>query len=462
MPANHALLPGDAEEDGLAPFGPILAVVRLDKAAERAIELWSSKHPKDPRPRPPVVGAPIHGSYHILFPLVFNDRGTRWLLKVPIDGIPGHWNNLCADALESEAQTMQLIRKHTSIPVPDVFGYSTTLDNDLGCPHIWLSFIDGVSLDDFWFAEPQDMSEEDRHRRRTRVLRSVASAMVQLSKFSFNEGGQLVFESDGRLSGVARRRELDVIECERRLEHGEYMPAYFSSGPYKTAGQFYTSSLHRQVPDSEFLLGQRRLLHFFLVCVDDFFTADRQSFVVTHPDLDLQNFIVSPQGDLVGIIDWDGVGAWPKSLGNLRYPSWLTRDWDPGMYGYGSDGVLHDAEMREDSPQTLARCREVYCDAIREALAEDRIGGHSQAYHTGATLITENLHIAATNPVGRGNILRKIVQEIAKLAEVPCSDEEFLYMELCHSFGHGEGKLREGVLGALRTGLTKLLQNESL
>ncbi|KAK4124051.1 hypothetical protein N657DRAFT_717572 [Parathielavia appendiculata] len=104
----------------------------------------------------------------------------------------------------------------------------------------------------------------------------------------------------------------------------------------------------------------------------------------------------------------------------------------------------------------------VYRDAIREAMVEDEIGCHSRTYHTSATLITENLHIAATNPMGRGNILRKIVQEIAKLVKVPCTDEECLYKELCDFFGQGEGKPPEGVLEALRTELIKLMQNEAL
>lgn len=117
-----------------------------------------------------------------------------------------------------------------------------------------------------------------------------------------------------------------------------------------------------------------------------------------------------------------------------------------------------DPEMREDSQQTLARYRKVYQDAIQDALGKHKIQGHSQTYHTKATLITENLHIAAKNPMSRGNIPRKIVQEIVKLVKVPRSDEEFLYMELCHSLG--QDKPREGTLKPLRTGLTMLLQKQ--
>lgn len=287
--------------------------------------------------------------------------------------------------------------------------------------------------------------------------------MVQLSQLSFEMGGRLVFSNAGSPLGVGPHRELDINESVERqmLDNPDHMLVYFASGPFKTANEFYNSALKREKPAaSTFLLGQRRLLEFFVDCMTDFFTADDRSFVLTHPDFDIQNFLVSPQGRLVGIIDWDGVGAWPRSLGNLRYPGWLTRDWDPGMYGYESDGVLHDPEMREDSPQTLARHRKVYQDAIRDALGKQNSQAGNQEYYTSATLITENLAIAASNQMGRGNILRKIVHEIAVVAKVPCSNQRLLYMELCEFLG--EGKPNKETLEAVGAGLKMLLQNKSV
>ncbi|KAK3896677.1 hypothetical protein C8A05DRAFT_39775 [Staphylotrichum tortipilum] len=459
---------GEDEIDELAPFSAVLSVVRLDAVPEAASRLWDSQHPQDHLARPPVVGAPLHGAYNILFPVEFECRGVRWLLKIPINGTPTHWDALSADALESEARTMQLISQRTSVPVPEVFGFSKTPDNPLGCPHMWLSFIPGVSLYDFWFDQSPAISDEDRHRRRARVLQDVADAMMQLGQFSFDRGGRLLFTNSGALSGVGPRRELDMHEFQERLmqDNPDYMPVYFESGPFETANEFYTTALAREKPaESDYLLGQSRLLDFFLDCTANFFTASARSFVLTHPDFDIQNFLISPEGRLVGIIDWDGVGAWPASLGNLRYPGWLTRDWDPGMYGYGSDGILHDPEMREDSPQTLARYRKVYRDALRDALGQQ--GGNqadnqadNQPHHTTATLITENLAIAVSNPAGRGNILRKIVQEITAVVKLPCGDERFLYMELCESLGQGE--VDKEMLDALRSGLEMLLQKEDL
>jgi hypothetical protein len=463
-PENHPSL-SDCEEDELAPFAPVLAVVRLDAVPDAASRLWDTHNPHDPLARPPVVGAPLHGSYNILFPVEFGCRGVRWLLKVPISGTPDHWDTLSADELESEARTMQLIRQRTSIPLPEVFGFCSSLDNSLGCPHIWLSFISGDPLPDFWFAQDLDISDEEHHRRRTRVLRDIAAAMVQLGQFTFDTGGRLLFDSAGSPSGIGRRREMDHDESFRRRmqDDPDHMPVYYASGPFKTATEFYTAALSRAPPaESDYLLGGRRLLDFFVDCATDFFAADARSFVLTHPDLGFQNFLVSPEGRLVGIIDWEGVAAQPTSLGNLRYPSWLTRDWDPSMYGYGSDNVPIHPDIREDSPGTLALCRKIYQEAVRDALVEQGSQPGNQVYLTSASLITESLAIAAGVEGFRRGILDKIVKEIAAVVPVPCSEtyEGMLCLELYHTLGRGE--LGKDTRDALRAGMEILLRNTSL
>lgn len=43
---------------------------------------------------------------------------------------------------------------------------------------------------------------------------------------------------------------------------------------------------------------------------------DEKQFDLAHPDLDLQNIIVSEKGELMGIIDWDNVTAVPRLMGS--------------------------------------------------------------------------------------------------------------------------------------------------
>jgi aminoglycoside phosphotransferase (APT) family kinase protein len=427
----------------MEPFAAVLAILQLSQVPYEATRLRgdTNRHGQagSGPSELPVIGAPLHGSFNILFPIDFPD-GARWLVKVPADGTAEEWDSLSADALTSEAMTMRLIRQHTSIPVPEVYGFSATHDNPLKCPHIFLSFIPGISLQDLWFS--RDVSETNRHLYRTRILEQIAAAMTQLGQFSFRLGGRILFK-DGLPTGIGPCRE-------------SYDDEGFEAGPFKNSREFYTCVMDRYPSDSldrdprtlAVLIGQEKLLRLFIDCITQL-VAEDDTFVLTHPDFGLQNFIVSPEGDLVGVIDWEDVTVWPKSLGNMRYPSWLTRDWDPVMYGY-EDGELLPNVEREDSPATLALYREVY----RKAL--DRIS-KVHGFETSVTLITENIAIASKNRGFRYGILKKIVQEIAAIVELPADIGVY---DICLELG-GD-KLEAELQDALCSGFTMLLRHESL
>ena len=62
----------------------------------------------------------------------------------------------------------------------------------------------------------------------------------------------------------------------------------------------------------------------------------KPDFVLTRPDFNFQNILVGSNGSLKSLIDWDGIAAHPICIGNDRYPSWLTCDWDPAKYAYST------------------------------------------------------------------------------------------------------------------------------
>ncbi|KAJ7151129.1 hypothetical protein C8R46DRAFT_1123364 [Mycena filopes] len=70
---------------------------------------------------------------------------------------------------------------------------------------------------------------------------------------------------------------------------------------------------------------------------------DGAPFFLSHPDLNYQNILVDEEGNVTGLIDWDDTCVVPRQCAFARYPSWITRDWDPLMYAY-----------REASPVRLA------------------------------------------------------------------------------------------------------------
>jgi hypothetical protein len=407
----------------------------------------------------PSVGKPIYGSYHVVFPLTFDD-GPRWVAKFPINGIPGKWDRLCAASLDSEANTMRLLKRETTIPLPDVLDFSSTTRNPLQCPYIIMTFISGTPLYDIWFGNHlKGVSQNTTRVRRTRALESIASAMVQLDRFSFRNGGRLLFASNGSLSGVGPTRRLDEkAMLDRWFLHNDPddSPIYVECPVSSDPKAYYTFMLDKHVEHNPVSKGVARLLRQLISWVPD--PSETDPFVLAHPNFDIQNFIVSEEGELMGIIDWDGVAAMPRTIGNERYPGWLTRDWDPAMYGYkeSMDQGVEPEGVWEDSPECLAHYRGVYDRIMARHRAERRQGGPN-ANFCRMSLITDNLAIAACDPRCRNPILRKIVQEIwAVTGYSPKPD----FTDLANMF---VGENVDGVvLDMLRRGLNVLMSKEGL
>lgn len=423
------------EEDPMELFSAVLASIQLNHLPGYASAVRRQTHPSNKGGSldwigTAAVGSPLFGSYHILFPLEFSD-GVRWLLKVPVNGIRDEFDEPAAKALSSEALTMQLLRRETTIPVPEVFAFDATLNNELGCPFILMRFIPGMSLYNCWF--DKSMPKDVIQARRTRTLEEIAVAMVQLDKFSFDQGGSIVFDEQGRPASIGPTRHVDNQAMLERMERDDPDDAalYVELGPHAHPKAFYTSMLDRRPePPSHWGKGELKLLRMFLDWVPES-DDGRKKFVLTHPDFDFQNVLVLEDGGLQGLIDWDGVAAVPRSLGNERYPGWLTRDWDPAMYGYKKemDEGIEPIGLWEDSPETLAFYRDTYDRIMETCLSQEGASRgcgqdacnsresdlKSPVRFTRNSLIAENLYIAAENPLCTGAILDKIFDEIAKI-----------------------------------------------
>jgi hypothetical protein len=66
--------------------------------------------------------------------------------------------------------------------------------------------------------------------------------------------------------------------------------------------------------------------------IPDFMESGRH-FPLSPRDLNHQNIPADKDPNVVGFIDWDSVRTSPSCREFARYPSWITRDWDPVNYG---------------------------------------------------------------------------------------------------------------------------------
>ena len=142
-----------------------------------------------------VLGEVKYGSFHVLFPVEFSD-GETWLVKIPKNGSADQWDELSAASLTSEANTMRMLKRETTVPIPAVIEFSSTVDNALHCPYIIISHIPGRSLYDVWFGHHlHGLDVKSVHSHRVRALEGIAAAMAQLSAYQFSMSGSPRFDA---------------------------------------------------------------------------------------------------------------------------------------------------------------------------------------------------------------------------------------------------------------------------
>ena len=383
----------EEHEEHMADFRAVIANIELDrlpsmvssirKKLDSALRGTRTRNPEGALPdliRCTVCSPPLFGSYHILFSLEFCDR-VRWILKVPATGYPGGFDDKNARALKSEAMTMRLLKRDTQIPVPEVFSFDTSFDNEIKSPFILMEFIQGIPLYKCWF--DKSCTKDVLEQRREQALRGVAKAVLQLNRYKFDQGGAPVFDHDGNIE-IGPLRTADMPAMLKRLNNDEddQSPIFCELGPFKDQKSQLLCMLDRLEPSPDaYCQGLNKLLRLFIEWVPEEYSAGAPAFVLTHPDLDIQNVLVSEEGTLRGLIDWDGVAAVPKCIGNERYPSWLIRDWDPMKYGLRDleedvePGQNSEAGGYNESKETIKGAQNSMLEEKPEAEGDLRLEG---------------------------------------------------------------------------------------
>lgn len=423
---DEATIQKEQDED-MVIFSPVLTKLQLDRVPSLVLDIRKrmlATKGIDVDFDCDVQKEPLWGAFHILFLIVFVD-GAKWLLKIPAAGHSDRFDTAAARSLTSEALTMRYLRCETTIPLPEVYHFDASLENQIHCPFILMEYIDGLPFRDVWFNDkiPKDVLEQHR----LRALEDTARSMLQLGRFKFHQGGEPIFDMDGKFAdSVSPIRLLDNTAMLRRAETrngdlDDIHNIFCELGPFDDSRSFLFASLDREpLPnedEDDFTKGLTKLLRLFLDWVlESRGLEDAGQFVLAHPDFDSQNFIFSPNdGSLRGVIDWDGVASKPQCLGNEVYPGWLTRDWDPVMYGYFLPGD-HNAE---NSPSELQHYRRLYRGFVKKIKLEeqqgDALANEVDIRVTVQSLLVENLYIAAENPICRYGILEKIFKEIARI-----------------------------------------------
>ncbi|KAL7266591.1 hypothetical protein RUND412_010859 [Rhizina undulata] len=167
---------------------------------------------------------------------------------------------------------MRFLRKNTTIPIPEVFAFDETTNNEILAPFIMMEFAKGSSVSKVWF---EDTGPTPLEERRLRILDTVASAMSQLVNFRFNEIGSLQLSGkdddtplDAPISiGPCIYFNVGLALCKHDSEI--YMgPQFTHIGPFGDSWEYLHALLNGQmVAQYDDYKGCRKLLRIMISCL---------------------------------------------------------------------------------------------------------------------------------------------------------------------------------------------------
>ncbi|KAG6363430.1 hypothetical protein INS49_008529 [Diaporthe citri] len=363
------------------------------------------------------------GSFNLVHILQLDK--AKMVIRNPISGQFGDLSGPSKEALESEVQTINYIQEHTSIPVPEVFHFDTTANNEIGAPCIAVSYISGRTVSRLWF---------DAARRETaKYLEAARASHVAAQQTALRQSRFVDRKLPRRRS---RPRPLLLMELG-----GGWNAQCCSLGSVLNNNTFLKRFWAPTNDKSPYAVGATKLLEEMLPLL-----PHSSEYVLALPDFDPQNVMADGEGNITGLIDWNNVQTVPGFIGCLRYPGWITRDWDPLMYGW--------PESSENSPEELQKYRAYCLYEMKQALKpQDR----DECRLTEKSHIFEAFWIAVSNVGNRTSICQKLVEEAKRRLDKKATPDGLDQYALNILYGISAGKLEDEDSKGLRKGLQALM-----
>ena len=387
------------EEGDIDNFLPVITTIDLEALASAALKArigksgnvsTSSSSETTRLLSCSIQTPPWTGSYNIAWAINFSDD-VRWIAHVPGCGVES-FGPLEKRRFLTNIWSMAFIRSATTIPIPEVFKFEATAENPVKVPYRLEAFVEGKHLSEVW-NDPSWSSEG----KRLKTIRNLATVMSQLHVLTFDKIGGLNFDDDGRFSHVGEAVYLEQ-DWDKIMDGEEVWGTAKLAPPSNTNKEDLLQDLEDSVIPTEQAPQVRADYEIIRLAIESLPESQNTdgAFALGHPDFNYQNIFVDDEGKITGIIDWDGMWTRPRALGFARYPSWITRDWDPVKYGYGME------DCKEDSPDQLLSYRREYAATFAELKIP---GSYYSPNDTKLSQIIEAISLAISDEISRPWIL---------------------------------------------------------
>ncbi|KAF5701292.1 altered inheritance of mitochondria [Fusarium mundagurra] len=301
---------------------------------------------------------PNSGSLNWAIFITFDD-GVEWVFRSPRYDTHMFTDETASKILISEASTLKYLESHCQVPVPKVYAYSGTHDNDIGIPYILQSKASGRPLSDYRWTEPAVQPPNIGHPitrlplsdpEREKIMNQLGAIMSRLSKVHFDDIGSLFEDDTGGfsvgecLSPVLTWQSRDSLETE--IERGPFTdeilylrslisaftahaeelsltPHLFFS-PLPKPADYPTWDSFRAATDrrGDFIVvgdkveGSKNRLDYCIVgqILEEMvprLSSDPTAFTISHPDLHTGNIFVDEDLNVTCIIDWGSATTGP-------------------------------------------------------------------------------------------------------------------------------------------------------
>ncbi|KAF8468444.1 kinase-like domain-containing protein [Kalaharituber pfeilii] len=244
----------------------------------------------------------------------------------------------------SEVATLQYLRKHTKIPAPEVFAWNADECNSLGYEWILMGKIEGLPLSKVWAA---GVSWESR----IRVVEEVAEAIGELWNLRFPSIGSL-YKKDEKYE-VGRIMSMEYF-------WGERLTYNIDRGPFTSSYDWMMCRCNLMLAEAvrnfdnsetenskEVASRTRSLIQGLIAILPTFFSRDMvdEKFSLSHTDMSGSNVLLSPQGTLAALIDWEFTAALPL-WASCKMPKFLISNErvekpDVKEYARNGDGTVN-------------------------------------------------------------------------------------------------------------------------
>ncbi|GIZ49901.1 hypothetical protein CKM354_001291800 [Cercospora kikuchii] len=288
------------------------------------------------------------GHFNVVRKIEFAD-GVQWIarLRLPDSEETGRPELLGAQkTMEVEIATMEYLRKHTIIPVPEVFAYDLDANNEIGAPYMILSYIHGTSAEELADAKSYDLHSN------TDFWKQMAAIQMELASCTFDQIGS-IYKIDGHFSIGP-----EVVSGQ---------------GPWDTADAFwhdltkhYQDIAHQYCDENIKDSPSFELPKKFTDLIKSYGKPDHRRFHLVNRDFGIHNVLVNDDFEIVGVIDFDGVIAAPIEM-VAQFPCVSGIDRPMPFY--------EEIEKREPAIQRIKRERprlDRYVGYLREAAQASR------------------------------------------------------------------------------------------